>query len=577
MRNLPTYDQFLLLEKSRTVQFFRDNPELLSNYAQGIEAHSKAEWDPKRVGSIDRQKEDLQEAKAKAQFRKKLERLDEVTELVDPTNQKSWTILDILSGTREGYSNWWDWDRFKRAILDAKSIDQFLKDNTAKNRMWRFPFEDYSTSKDITQYGKFFKLLKNNFDFIQKTMKWIDTALAGIKGSAEKGFERDLMKIGLSMNDLKVAMSHVENWTSMSRKKLDPAVWPLLQKISVDPAALPKVIYRGLFFDGAKIKDEAKFLKSWYPGSKPGASQGKATSWSVDKGTAAEFMTDQDFVKNREKGYYILLRWTVDPAKVIADLRNLPVDHKFWNQQEIIVSPDARDYEVDTIIPGSEGSDAHREFIETIKSGQGAWGRSKTEFAMNFMNTPYETLSPNQRMEFKAITKMTVGEFESKYPGVKFNAPWKDVPMPIWNLMDRYMQYTRLVSTTKNKIEFQFEIGLNQLDYVRDPAIKAAYEKIKKETDFNQFAGKTMLISDIGTIELVDADYYDMDISIKMPTKIEIGANPKEGGDPREIDKVADEALKRLVSEVGSNNILEAIKKMQTERSVSKNINIQVQ
>jgi hypothetical protein len=580
MKNLLTYENFLLLEKNKTVQFFKDNPQLLSSFSKGIQSHSKAKWDPKRFNSIDRDKELERESNAKSILRKKLEKIDGVNELVDPTNKNSWTVLEILSGNRIGYSDWWDWRRLKDDILNAKTVEQFLKDNnSARSRSWRLPFEDYSTAKDLSEYENFYKVISKNFDLIYKNMKWIDTALVGIKGSSDEGFRNELSKMGISYQDLMVAMSYIEDWTSMSRKKLDPSVWPLLQKISVDPSSLPKVIYRGIFIDGVKIKDEAAFLKKWYVGSSPGASQGKATSWSVDRGTAASFMIDQDFIKDRAKGYYVLLKWTVDPAKVIADLRNLPVDHRYWNQQEIIVNPSARDYEVDTIIPGSSGNESHREFVNSIKGGQGAWGKSKAEFAMNFINTPYETLNPNQRMEFKRITKMTVGEFISEYPSSNFNynlSEWKDVPMPIWNYVDKYTSNLRLISASDSKIEFVFEINLSDLYYINDPRIKSVYERVKKETDFNQFAGYHSLFSDKGTIELIDNNFYDVNILIKMPTVIKIAPNKENKGESRKLDIEADDALKKIFDEVGSDTLLELIIKEQSKRNPPRNINVQI-
>lgn len=575
MKNLLSYDRFILLEKSRTVEFFRQHPEMLSSYSKGIDAHSKAEWDPKRVGAIDRSVEDERKTKVFSQLKKKIERFDGSSDMIDPNDKKSWSIAEILSGVKDGFSNWWDWDYMKKSIMAAKDVDDFAKNNTAKIRSWKFPHENYNTSRDISQYGKFFKFMRTHYSDIQKLMKWTDTALTGIKGSAQAGFEKDIMKLGLSMKDLEVAMSYVENWTSMSRKKLDPAVWPLLQKISVDPSALPKVIYRGIFVDGAKIKDEAKFLKLWSPGSKPGASQGKATSWSVDRGTAAEFMTDQDFIKDRDKGYYVLLRWTVDPSKVIADLRNLPVDHKFWNQQELIVDPAARDYEVDTIIPGSGGYEAHREFTNTIKGGQGAFGKSKTEFAMDFLSTPYETLSPNQRMEFKRIVKMTVAEFNTEYPGSRINPEWNSVAMPIWNYLSKYTSNIERIKVERNRVEFRYFYKIGAIEYLNDPLIKSTYTKISKETGFNQFAGKQAIVSNIGIIELLDDDYYDQDLKVQMPTKCD--TEVVETGDSRDIDIKSDKALNDILNEIGESHMLEAMKKRQSEQKLPKNINIQIQ
>lgn len=576
MRNLITYEKYLILERNKAVEFFQENPQLLSSFSKGIEKHAKSEWNPKKNGIIDKTIEDQREDKAKKVLSQRLSKIDGVEEPLDPTDKNGLTIIEVLSGkSRNGWSGWYDWKYFMSAILDSRSMDDLIKKASVRERIWSFPGENYSTRKDLSQYGKFYKILKDNFEEIKKSMKWIDTALKGIKGSVEKGFENDLAKLGLSTKDVEVAMSHIDNWTSMSRKKLDPQVWPLLQKISVDSRKLPEYIYRGIFYDGAKIKDEKKFLDKWTPGSKPGASQGKATSWSIDRGTAASFMTDQDFIKDNQKGYYVLLKWKVDPSKVISDLRNLPVDHRFWNQQEIIVSPEAKDYEIDTIIPGSGGYKAHHEFIETIKGGQGAWGRSKTEFALAFMNQPYETLNPNQRIEFKKITKMTIGEFESEYPGTNFSGEWKDVPLPIWNYLKNYMSFTNLVSVKGNVVEFEFRVGLNDLYYSADPLITATFDKVKAKTEFNQFSGTTELVSDIGIIELKSSDYYDMELDIKMPTKFEIGKNQKSG-EPRSMDIISDDALKSILDEIGSDKMIEAIKKKQTQKTLPKNINIQI-
>jgi hypothetical protein len=577
---LPTYEGFLLLEKNKTVEFFRQNPELLSNFSSGIDPHSKEEWDPQP--EKDR---NLERRRMSAAVKVAHQKLNKLSGADSPYNTKensknSWKIFEVISGETEGDrgSSWWEWGDFAKTITSSRDYKDFLQKN--RDRRWKLP-DEYGKRPPIDEeYPEFAKFLEDNFREVQRVIGVLEDAKEGIEGSALKGVQNRFMKMGLSVRDVEVAMTHVQNWTSMSRKKLPPEVWPLLQKISVDSSMLPTTIYRGIFIDGSKIKDEAKFLKQWYPGSKPGKSQGKATSWSVDRGTAADFMTVQDFIKNEEKGYYVLLKWTVDPKYVIADLRNLPVDHTFWNQQEIIVDPAATDYEVDTIIPGSAGSNSHREFTDTIKSGQGSYGITKANFALNFLNTPYETLSPHERMHFKRAAKMTVKEFMQEYPRASI-VGWSSGPsieglaMPIYNYLAKHVTDNLVIEKVeRNRAEFSIVIYIGDLQ-LYGAAAKASYEKIKGQEDFNQFAGNSAIVSSTGTISLLDDDYYDMDLEVVWPSEFRIVKDYK-GSSVGTYDKAADAALQKIYDELGGSYFAEASKKKQSERVIPRNINIKM-
>lgn len=366
----------------------------------------------------------------------------------------------------------------------------------------------------------------------------------------------------------------------MSRKKLDPQVWPLLQKISVDSSLLPQYIYRGIFYDGAKIKDEAKWLTKWFPGAKPGVSQGKATSWSIDRETAANFMTDQDFIKDRKNGYYMLLKWKVDPKYVIADLRNLPVDYTFWNQQEIIVSNEATDYEIDTMIPAAEGEDGFRNFVKSLKGGQGAWGQSKTDLSVNFITIPYQKLSINDRILFKQISKMTVKEFKALYPNNRITdePSWQDMGMPLYNYIRQYNSNIVVQKSTKNEVVFKVFYTMHSLDY--NDATREIFKKVKAENDFNQFASSYEIVSNEGYLKLLDDDFYDLDIEVILPTRF--STEEDKEGSRKSGDKLTDDAniaLFKIFDEAGgSKGFIEAFKNSQNANinKVSKNINISI-
>lgn len=579
MRNLNSYEQWLL-ESNKAVEYFRAHPEELSKYANGIRPHHKQDYKVDRVMTNFSDPEWPAKEKIYKASRMKLVKIGGEV-IAFEVGRARWTYTNMLLGQGpEDYSGgWYDAEYFRKAIVESKTFEDFLEAAETKKRFFRYPFEDYSkrTEPNEEPLVAIYRWMKSHYKEIQDFCKWLDVALAGIKRLGQKRAEKELMKLGLSINDVEVAMSYIKEWTSMSRKKLDPSVWDLLNKISVDEKLLPLYLYRGIFYDGAKIKDPVKWKEKWFPGSKPGASQGKATSWTIDRGTAAGFMTDQDFIKDREGGYYMLLKWKVDPKLIIADLRNLPVDHTFWNQQEIIVSPEAKDYEVDTMIPGSEGYDAYREFVKSNKGGQGAYGQTRADFALDFMSSPYETLSPGTRMEFKQISKMTLGEYRKAYPNSRITADpqWNNVSMVVYYYATKYCSNVNFISTTRDEIKFTVSYSLNGLDYSQNPNIASVYKKYKDELGFNQFGGIKYIVSNEGTIKLIDDDYYDIDVEINLPTSFSVQVLDGKTSD-RALDIEADIALEKIFNDLGEKPFIEAFKMTQLENQKRLPKNIQV-
>jgi hypothetical protein len=582
MKNLSTYENWLITERNRTVQYFREHPEELSKFADGIQPHHKQDFNAQQAisGYNDPQWE-VREKILKVAKIKLMKMGSETGGFEIGRAQWTWTNL-LIAEAPDGWSGgWYDLRYFQEALIKSRTFDDFLAEVDSKARHWKYPFEDYGKKVEPNEEPllSLYKWMRNHFEELQDFCKWLLKALSSIENLGAKQTEKEFMKLGLSINDVKVAMTYVKEWTSMSRKKLDPSVWPLLQKISVDSSLLPQYIYRGIFYDGSKIKDVEKWKKSWYPGAKPGASQGKATSWTIDRGTAISFMTDQDFIKDKSNGYYMLLKWRVDPKLVIADLRNLPVDHSYWNQQEIIVSPEARDYEIDTMVPGSEGDEAYKEFARSNKGGQGAWGKTKADYALDFMNTPYDTLSPSMRMEFKQIAKMTLGEFRREFPNTRITADrqWDEIAMPLYNYFTRYLSNVTTISVKRNEIKFVVRYSLRDLDYSGDPNVRSIYKKYYDEMKFNQFAGVLEIVSNEGSIVMMDDDFYNMDLEVNLPTEFKI-MNYEDKSSDRGLDVQADEALEKIFNELGSDVFVNLFKSKNQENlnRLPKNINIEI-
>jgi hypothetical protein len=286
----------------------------------------------------------------------------------------------------------------------------------------------------------------------------------------------------------------------------------------------------------------------------------------------------------------MLLKWEVDPKKVICDLRNLPVDHTFWNQQEIIVSPDARDYEVDTMIPGKEGYEAYKKFCAENPGGQGAWGKTKAETAARFLLMPYDKFSIGDKMEMKRIAKMTVEEFRDEYGGavVTSDPRYSKMAMPLWNYIDQHFWRVRILSSTRDEVKFQLEYTMDDLGYSSaGPELKSMMDKLNKqvakgEISYNPYNGKDAIVSNPGTVKLISDDYYNIDIEVNWPTQFEIvkgGRKPDEKSEPRPEDIKTDEILKRVFDELGGSKFFaQWSKNKQVEKGsqLSRNVNIQL-
>lgn len=582
MRNLNTYERWLLNEGNKAVEYFRAHPEELSKYASGISPHHKQDYKVDQEMSNHSDPEWPAKEKIYKASRMKLSKIGGEV-IAFEVGRAKWTYTNMLTGNSpEGYSGgWYDSEYFRKAIIESKTFEDFLESAETKKRFFKYPFEDYNKKVEPNEdpLVSIYRWMKSHFNEIQDFCKWLEVALNGVKKLGYKKAEKEFMKLGLSVNDVKVSMSYVKEWTSMSRKKLDPSVWDLLTKISVDEKLLPQYCYRGIFYDGEKIKDPVKWKEKWYPGSKPGVSQGKATSWTIDRKTAMGFMTDQDFIKDREGGYYMLLKWKVDPKLVIADLRNLPVDHAFWNQQELIVSPEAKDYEIDSMVPGSEGYEGLKKFQNESPGGQGAYGRTKSDFALDFMSSPYETLSPGTRIEFKQISKMTLGEYRKAYPNSRIIADpqWNNVSMVVYYYATKYCYNINYVSTTRDEIKFVIAYTLQSLDYSGNPNIKSVYKKYKDELGFNQFSGTKHIISNEGSIKLIDDDYYDIDIEINLPTSFSVQVIDDKTSDGNR-DVTADSALEAIFKELGEESFigLFKMKQLENQKILPKNIQVDI-
>lgn len=292
-------------------------------------------------------------------------------------------------------------------INSSYTLDKLLSEKEPFE--WFKNNEKHSYEKYKLDFDKYFD------DFIrEKDLKKLKILNVEKNNYAETKFKQLANTYGINVKDLAEGFREIYRMQSSSYQKLKPETYNLLKAITVVPSELPKVLYRGFFMDGAKIKNREKFLKQWEVGNTPKVKLGKPTSWSTSKAVATRFMVDQDRVKNKEEGYHILLKVT-NPKfdEVIADFRNFDFSG-YWNQQEVLLSPEITRYTVEEILPYQEYNDpnnAYKEFgNKNAKPGAGSFGMTKNEVLLDIFNLSKYDISLDTKIEYKEIKDLTIGE-----------------------------------------------------------------------------------------------------------------------------------------------------------------------
>jgi hypothetical protein len=488
-----------LFEKNKTVDFFRKNPNLLKQFA--VPDRGNGEFDAAdfyRDSSPGRTDSSIG-AIALAMLEKAFPNNDTVKMLAPKE---------------------WDYEGIK--LIAKFPTYQELLDNR-KNYLPR-----NEQGQEWMDYADH-EFMSANYNKIRRISRSAIAKSQGLRDIRKKRYIKAMYKLGLDPDDVSAAMAWVDYYVSASYRKLPADVFKTLQQLSVDPNRLPKYIYRGLFYDGAKIKDQEKFLSKWKEGSMPKEALRKATSFSGDKGTAASFMINQDKVKDAKSGYHILLKWKVRPEDVVADLRNLPVDNRFWNQHEFIVHPDVKDYVVDKLIPYGESTDStpyselpYPKYQDTIKGGAGAAGLSKSNTLRSFLLSPYDKYSTNEKIAYKQLYDMTVQEAQKEYAmfneyyGEVFQAI-KNVVLPVYVVGNALVfrggrkDFTfvkRSTGSTRNTLEFQIFLELDY--YSSDNSTELFGSEVTAMLQRNYIdSGKFKTMRDV---------FNALEYSIKQPT-----------------------------------------------------------
>ena len=389
---------------------------------------------------------------------------------------------------------------------------------------------------------------------------------------------------GMNSSDYHAVQAWVEHYKSMSRKTIPADIWPALQRLTVQPNTLPKTLYRGIFFDGAKIKDKEAWLKKWQVGNKPGVKPAKIQSWSSSLSVAVSFLDAQDFIKDKENGFAVLMKYeSVDPNLVIADFRNMK-DAGFWNQQEIVLTPAAKDYEVIHIIPYEDYFALGKKWDETELykykkelevSGEGTSGIDYDQILVSqFFNINSLSIKPELKEQWRSFSKMTVAQVKKSYDftGIFIDSiedTMQNVYFPLYSAATRNYSYfanewSMRVVEVANKSSIRVMLvrdGRQSYDGPETQRMAAVFDDIEQGKEFKY--QQAIVVPAVISIE--SNDYNTIKFSIDLTGKFELKSSIGAGEyslDDDELSVLRNQKLKNVdMQKLLLGDVQEAIEK----------------
>ena len=207
-----------------------------------------------------------------------------------------------------------------------------------------------------------------------------------------------------------------------------------------------------MYIDGdkfAKLKDK----DNYQVGKEVKLNNKKATSWSTSIGTAFEFSIVQDNIKDKENGVSIVLSFTpTSEDDIIANFTNLKT-LDYFNQQEVLVSTNVKTAKIEAIEFGKE---LERNLSKTYDS---AWSANIADYVLNLYADT--NANPHDKINIKALSDLTVGEYVDRYPNLfnfipeKLRNEFKNVNIKAYSLISKYL------GSGGSKVDF---VGQNEIN-----------------------------------------------------------------------------------------------------------------
>jgi hypothetical protein len=487
-------------------------------------------------------------------------------------------VEKIGDGKREDYYEYKETTIFN-LLCDGYSrlSDKFKYRDSYKNINWYNFDEIYPMIVDYDFYGEEEKIDQERVNIVKKDWNKIIKSLMSFEKKKKYVINKSIYKARkiakmkrINWDDFVAVMAWIEHFRSGSYRKIPKEIYEALNYLTVDPNNLPKTIYRGIFYDGAKIKDVEKFKKKWHKGSKPGLKNRKATSWTTDIETAKSFMIDQDNVKDHKNGYHVLLKYENPTYEdIVADFRDWEW-MVYWNQQEVLLHPEAREYEVVEIFKYVENrhDDDKKDHPYNIflnkkqKSGaySGASGQNINDILKyNIFDIQYSSLPNRQKHLLLAYINKTMRDTNITFYSDKEYL--YDVSIPLYQIIDK--QYRLSFDNVIDKNNVTCMTSLSDIDSELTNKIYGIKRGMTyEEQNKLKSHGDIVLFKNID-VKLVYAKPLKFDFVVDL-SNIEIFVESKKSDKFKNNIKTKVEKIKPFVVDKIKNNFLKVAKRFKT-------------
>lgn len=440
-------------------------------------------------------------------------------------------------GKKIDFNNWLDSEIGASSFSEYNFIYNLANSKNAEDAINKSDFFKDKEDKDLDVISDIIMILNKYWNEIRKVTKEYLKIKEGMRTWAMDKFKKDAEEHGFTVESFKAALSWIHYYTRKSRREIPEDAKRALKALTVVESTLPKVVYRGLFLDGAKIKNKEEFLKTLESGETPKELIKRgASSWSASKETAIHFMNDQDFIKDQVNGFHILLEWEVDPKYVIADLRNLKKYNDFWNQQEIIANPPRKDYKVIKYIKYHKGYEngkrvetPYEKFRRenTFKIGSGEMSIDVKKLILDIFNLYRLDIPEDEKIRWKEYTYMTIPEIE-KVERFSLRPIWKiknDVEnnniLPIVSfircinieMFDPYVYPIRSINKESAEVKFSISNG----DFLSDFYDKLGKENLIKLEKNSRLIPRGAMFNGNGKIKILQNNILKFQFEIELP------------------------------------------------------------
>lgn len=436
--NLKARDPEQVTEANKTVQYYKDNPD------KTVKTDAVAGTDVKVLDLLSpRILKDFEEGRKQFVEKWGPDKFPEVEIFKDDFLSRS-QIGDIFIDT----DNSGPVQRVGRSSV-LRGTDEAGKtfERLVKNR-----YEALEHAIEVGNDDLFDFFREHGDEYFPEAQRLIHLGYVMWKNATQQIEKRALAK-GIDPESYMTGLQFILVYRGGGTSDIPEDVWPVMQKMTVNPKELPDYVYRGIFLKGSYIRSNYNnaegVMKDWAEGKEPPMKFDKVNSWTANKRTAVSFMQADGMSTSdldQSLGFHVMLKMKLNPEDVVVDFRTLP-EFRYWGEQEILLKPDAGPFIVDKIIRLNT-KNKNKEFNEYMKSWRSEHTKNLNFEGRNMYNAITQNIMrlnklPIQKKYISLFTQYvdsTIEEFERDFDVELWQSMYKNLKLALFNLIDNYFE-----------------------------------------------------------------------------------------------------------------------------------------